>query len=261
VKFTNAITRQDVAGGSAAVNMAGCSAGQFIYAALTAPISLQAGVSYYLTSLEVTGGDTWYDFGPVSTTSAATATNSAYYGGAWGREGGLNTSYGPPNFEFSVVSGTTPSGTTFITAYAGADVRNNYGGWVGTQLTVGSSNLIVTAVGRLCLAGNSGTHAVEFVNASTVQEVTGGLAVVNMAGCTAGQFVYTTLATPITLQAGVNYDLASLEVAGGDTWYDIGGISTTSDALVTNSVYNDGSWIGMSSTYTSYVPPNFQYHF
>jgi hypothetical protein len=77
--------------------------------------------------------------GAVSATSAATATNSAYNGGAWASEGGQNTSYGPPNFEYSVVSGT--SGTAFITAYAGADVRNNYGGWVGTQLTVGSSNL------------------------------------------------------------------------------------------------------------------------
>jgi hypothetical protein len=236
--------------------MAGCQGGQFIYAALTAPISLLSGVRYYLTSSEVTGGDTWYDYGPVSATSAATITNSIYNGGSWGSEGGQNTSYVPPNFEYSV-----EAGAAFVTAYAGAEVRNDYGGWVGTQLTVGSSNLIVTAVGRLCLAGNSGTHPVEFVNASTGQEITGGSAVVNMAGCTAGQFVYATLATPITLQAGVNYHLASLEVVGGDTWYDSGGISTTPAALVTNSVYNDGNWIGMSSTNTSYVAPNFQYHF
>jgi hypothetical protein len=83
--------------------MAGCTAGQFIYAALTAPISLQAGVSYYLTSLEVSGGDTWYDYGAVSATSAATITNSYYNGGSWGSEGGQNTSYGPPNFEYSIV--------------------------------------------------------------------------------------------------------------------------------------------------------------
>jgi hypothetical protein len=256
VKFTNASTAQDVAGGSAAVNMTGCTAGQFIYAVLTAPISLETGVSYYLTSLEVSGGDTWYDYGAVSATSAATIANSIYNGGSWASEGGQNTSYGPPNFEYSVASGTA-----FVTAYAGADVRNNYSGWVGTQLTIGSSSLTVTAVGRLCLPGNSGTHTVEFVNASNGQAVAGGSALVNMAGCTSGQFVYATLATPITLQAGVNYHLASLEVLGGDTWYDFGGVTTTSAALVTNSVYHDGSWIGMSSTNTSYVSPNFQYHF
>jgi hypothetical protein len=59
------------------------------------------------------------------------------------------------------------SGTAFITAYSGSDVRNNYSGWVGTQMTIGSSSLNVTSVGRLCLPGNSANHTVKFTNAST----------------------------------------------------------------------------------------------
>jgi hypothetical protein len=82
-----------------------------------------------------------------------------------------------------------------------------------------------------------------------------------MAGCTAGQFVYTALVTPITLQPGVSYEFASQEVLGADTWYDMGPIATTPDAWVTNSVYYAGYWISINSSNTSYVPPNFKYHF
>jgi hypothetical protein len=256
VKFTNATTGVDVTGGMATVNMAGCTAGQFIYTALPAPITLQSGTAYYLSSQEVAGGDMWYDEGGVTVTSDAAAKMSASYDGSWTMAGGANTSYVPPNFEYSVVSGAA-----FITSYAGSDVRNNYAGFVGTEFTVGSSPVTVTAVGRLCLAGNSATHTVKFANASTGADVTGGSAVVNMAGCTAGQFVYATLSTPITLTAGGKYDLASLEASGGDTWYDYGTIATTSAGVVTNSIYNNGSWISMSSANTSYGPPNFQYHF
>jgi hypothetical protein len=258
VKFVNAATGQDVAGGSASVNMAGCTAGHSVYAALLTPISLQAGLSYYLVSLEVQGGDKWYDLGAVSTTSDASVTNSVYaYLGTWIRFGSTNTSYVPPNFEYSVASSTA-----FITGYTGSDVRNDYDGWVGTQLTVGSSSLTVTSVGRACLAGNSGTHTVKFVNAATGQDVSGGSASVNMAGCTAGHSVYVALPAAISLQVGLSYYLVSLEVGGGDKWYDLGAVSTTSDAVVTNSVYTYlGSWIGFGTANTSFVPPNFRYHF
>ena len=81
-----------------------------------------------------------------------------------------------------------------------------------------------------------------------------------MAGCTLGQFVYTALAATINLAAGASYYLVSQEVANGDQWYDIAGVSTTADAAVNNSVYSNGaSWITISSPNTSYVPPNLQY--
>jgi hypothetical protein len=99
------------------------------------------------------------------------------------------------------------------------------------------------------------------VNAATGQDISGGSALVNMAGCTPGQSVYTALQTPISLQAGLSYYLVSLEVQWGDTWYNLGPVSTTADALVTNSVYFYGTWVGFGSAGTSYVPPNFRYHF
>jgi len=254
VKFAS--NGQDVPGGSVTVNMAGCTAGQFVYTALPATISLQASVSYELASLEVAGGDTWYDNGSVTATSDATVTNAVYYNGNWVNFSGANTSYVPPNFEYTVAPGIS-----YITAYSGSDVRNNFSGWAGMQITVGSAPLTVTSVGRLCLTGNSGTHTVKFATAANGQDVPGGSATVNMAGCTAGQFVYTTLTAPISLQPGASYEFASQEVVGADTWYDAGPVTTTSDALATNSVYYGGTWIGIDSTNSSYVPPNFKYHF
>ena len=181
VEFFSAATGLAVAGGSAAVNMAGCTAGQFVYANLPTGITLQAGTSYYVASQEVAGGDTWYSNGG----------RLRYLGcdGAQCRLSGRdlvhllrvrNTSYVPPNFKYS-----GGSGTAFVTAFAGSTVRNDYGGWLGMELTVGSSSLTVTSVGRLCLAGNSASHTVEFVSTATGQAVTGGSASVNMAGCTA----------------------------------------------------------------------------
>jgi hypothetical protein len=257
VEFASVSTGQTVSGGSAAVNMAGCTPGQFVYSSLPTSIILTAGASYYLASQEVAGGDTWYDIGAVATTSDAVLTDAAYNGGSWISIGESGAAFGPPNFEYTV----TASGTPFVTSYAGSsDVRNDYTSFVGTQLTVGASSLTVTSVGRLCLAGNSATHAVKFANASTGQDIPGGSAVVNMAGCTPGQFVYAALTTPIVLQPGASYDLGSMEVGGGDTWYNTAGVTTTADASITNSAYYNGYWISMNTANTAYVPVNFQYH-
>jgi hypothetical protein len=257
VKF--AANGQDVPGGSVQVNMAGCTAGQFVYSALPSTISLQPGVTYELASLEVSGGDTWYDSGPVSTTADAAVNDAVFYNGSWINSSGANTSYVPPNFQYSVSGGSVAPGAPYITGYttAGRAVRNDFGGWVGARLTVGSSALNVSSIGRLCLAGNSSTHTVKF--AANGQDVPGGSAQVNMAGCTAGQFVYSSLSSTISLQPGVTYELASQEVSGGDTWYDSGPVSTTADAAVNDAVFYNGSWINSSGANTSFVPPNFQY--
>lgn len=238
VKFVSASTGSDVAGGSASVNMAGCTMGTFVYTALASPITLAVGSSYYLVSQENAGGDLWYDSGAISTKSVASVTHSVYfYNGIWYVNGGANTSYVPPDFLYTV---TPPSSTpAFVTTYNlnNAPLRNDFSGFVGMRFTVGSTPLDVTSLGRICVAGNSGTHTVKFVLDSTGVDVPGASAGVNMAACSAGQFVYTALGSPITLLANTAYYLASQETAGGDQWYDHGLLTTTTDAAVNNSVY------------------------
>jgi len=89
----------DVSGGSISLNMSGCTGGQFKYAALPSSIVLAANTAYYVVTLEVNGGDRWYDSGTVSSTSAAAVNNSVYFNGtSWLPFNGANTSYVPPNF-------------------------------------------------------------------------------------------------------------------------------------------------------------------
>lgn len=389
IKLVNASNGTDVPGGSLALSMAGCSAGQFWYGQPAGAITLPANGVYYLVSLEASGGDQWYDYGGVSSTNAATVNNSVYsFGGSsWIAVSMANTSYVPPNFIYTLlqpgppdltiskthsgsftqgqtgatysisvtnsggsptsgtvsVTDTTPSGltatnitgsgwsctepagpctrsdplnpgasylpltvtvtvatngaasvtntatvsgggesntsndtandlttiqvplagTAFVTGYAlgGPALRNDFTGWVGMQFTVGANSLTVSALGRVCIVGNAGTHTVKFVNAANRTDVPGGSASLNLGGCVAGQFFYAALAGPITLQPNTAYYLVSQEASGGDQWYDHGGVTTANDAAVNNSLYSfDGAnWIAASTYNTSYVPPNFLY--
>jgi hypothetical protein len=128
------------------------------------------------------------------------------------------------------------------------------------KFTVGSSAITVSSLGRICIAGNAGTHTIKLVNANGA-DVAGGLLSLSMAGCTAGQFKYATLPGAITLSANTAYILASLEVSGGDYWYDHGGVSSTAAAAVNSSIWFDGSsWNPYDGPNTSYVPVNFLYH-
>ena len=69
----------------------------------------------------------------------------------------------------AITSSSGDGATAFLTGYAlnGQSLRNDFTGWVGMNLTVGGSAIRVTALGRICLAGNSGTHTVKFVNSGT----------------------------------------------------------------------------------------------
>jgi len=141
----------------------------------------------------------------------------------------------------------------------GPSLRNDFTGWVGMKLTVGTTPLSVSALGRICAVGNSQTHTVKFVNASDGSDVAGASVSLSMAGCTAGQFVYQAI-SPALLAAGASYYLVTQETQGRDRWYDQGAVSTKTDAAVNGAIYAwNGSWYAGGSANTSYVPPNFQY--
>jgi len=99
VELVNAVTGMVVPGSSASVSMAGCTPGGFAYTALGSAIALPAGGTYYVVSLETSGGDQWYDLATLAATSAGQVTNSVYqYNGTWITIGGPGTSYVPANF-------------------------------------------------------------------------------------------------------------------------------------------------------------------
>jgi hypothetical protein len=261
VKLSNAGTGVVLPGGSAQVNMAGCTTGQFTSVTLSTPITLTAGASYYLASQETSGGDKWYDLGQISTTTAATSNNSVYsYDGSnWLSISGANTSYVPPTFGY--LAAPPDPNPPFVTSFglSNPPLRRDFSGWVGMKLTVGAAALNAAYLGRVCVAGNSTIHTVKFVDAASGADVAGGSAAIGMTGCTAGQFVYTALANSISLAAGKTYYLVSQELSGGDQWYDFGSISVRSAASVNSAVYGfGGSWYAIGSANMSYVPPNFK---
>lgn len=92
----------DVPGGSANVNMAGCTASQFAYAPLDSSLTLQANTEFYLVSQEFSGGDQWYDQSSLATMPVATVESSVFsYGTGWAAET-VQTAYGPPTFLYTV---------------------------------------------------------------------------------------------------------------------------------------------------------------
>ena len=153
-----------------------------------------------------------------------------------------------------------PAPLPFVTSQALAQTRNNYSGWVGMQLAVGPLPMRVVSLGRICAPSNSGQHAIKLVQTSVGIDVSGGAAIVNMFGCTPGQYVWTPLPSPIVLNAGTSYFLVSQETSGGDSWYDISSVGNTNVGTVRGGAYGPGnSWTTAGSAGSSYGPPNLLY--
>ena len=71
----------DLSGGGGSVNITlpSGTAGQFAFAPLASPVTLDANASYYLMSAEINGGDQFYDLGPVTTTNAASVDSGVVF--------------------------------------------------------------------------------------------------------------------------------------------------------------------------------------
>lgn len=117
---------------SVPVSMAGCTPGQFKYATISNLI-LQANSSYYLVSGETINGDQWYDYEPVTTTSAASLIGPTYFDGlSWVVVEPTSRSYVPVNFLYTPINdnnapivvmtapsnNATVSGTIAVKAFA-----------------------------------------------------------------------------------------------------------------------------------------------
>jgi hypothetical protein len=141
-----------------------------------------------------------------------------------------------------------------------SNLRNDFAGFVGISFTVNQPNpMLVSSLGRICIAGNTASHVVKLVDGGSWKNVSGAAATVSMAGCTPGQFVYANLPNNIQLAAGSVYYLVSQEAAGGDTWYDAAGV-TVNGASGKGSVYSyNGVWVPNSDGAKSYVPPNLRF--
>jgi hypothetical protein len=167
----------------------------------------------------------------------------------------------PSNAATLTVVASVPT-TNFVTSFSLGTARNDFTGWVGMSITVGPSPVTVTALGRIVASGNTGSHTVKIVNASTSQDVAGSSVSVPTSGGTAGTFAYANLPSSVILNANTAYYIMSQETSGGDIWYDMNTtIQTTGIAAATSVVYSyDGaSYSGFASANQSYGPVGFLY--
>jgi hypothetical protein len=148
--------------------------------------------------------------------------------------------------------------TAFVTSYVQSTARNDFDGWLGLGFTVGPAPITVTQLGRLWLSGNSQTHTLKLISSITGANVSVSI---SMTGGSAGQFVYGTLSSAVTLSANTRYYLVSQETAGGDQWgHDNTTVTTASNATCDGPVLSDpyGGWTLRLVPNTTFGPLNFR---
>ena len=152
--------------------------------------------------------------------------------------------------------------TTFVQDKTLGTIRNNLTGWVGMKFTTGAAAVTVTSIGRVYVAGNTGTHTVKLVNVATGADVAGGSVSINTStGTPSNGFKYASLAAPVILAANTAYYLVSQETSGGDQWYDSNTVlTTTTIATVNNAVSRpNNQWVAAGGANNSFGPVDFKY--
>jgi hypothetical protein len=209
-----------------------------------------------------------YKDGTVVTLTAPAAVNGNNFQ-KWQKDGADYSSSASTNVTMDADHNMTaiyvsPGGTaSYVTGKTLGTPRNSYNGFAGMKITVGANPVTVTALGRLEVSGNTGTHTVKLVNAVGGTDVTGGSVSVTMSGETAGDFTYATLSSPVVLAAGSSYYLVSQETFGGDQYYGAEDTTVTTTAVATevSGVYGagGGAWSFNGDAGQTYGPVDFQY--
>ena len=267
VKLVDASTGVDVSGAAVFVMPGSAPAGTFAYAALSSPVTLAASKSYYVVTQETSGGDQWYDTNTsMQTTADATETGSIYGAGFWASGGPAGHSYGPVDVKYTLGAGAPApppppvSGTALVTSMFLGTPRNNYSGWVGTVVKVGAAPMVVSGLGRIAVAGNTQSHTVKLVDATSGLDVPNGSVSITPANASPGAMAYAALATPVTLNPSQTYFVVTQETYGGDQWYDFNtALQTTADASLTAAVYGGPAWTQIGTSGHSYGPVDVKY--
>jgi hypothetical protein len=149
---------------------------------------------------------------------------------------------------------------SFVLAKTLGTSRVNLTGLAGMAIRVAASPLTIKTLGRIVDSGHAGTHVVSIVNPVNSQSL--GSVVVDVAAGNVGEFVYSALASPVTLPAGANVFIVSQETAGVE-FHDANTttVQTTNVARVDSGVFSDGAnpFTIVSTTGHTFGPVDFQY--
>ena len=160
---------------------------------------------------------------------------------------------------YQVTPPPPPPLPTMITGITTGALRNDYTGTLGCVFKV-TAPITVKALGRYICAASTGTHLVVICDSSTGNLITS--ASVATSGVAVGEYAYADLASPVTLQTGITYGIASAETGGGDKWLDnnTSQVAGAGFTLVGFGLANGGSsWQTNAPADTTYVGLNLKY--
>lgn len=234
LKIVDAATGEDVPG--AAVTVQGGEVEKFTYGQLEAPVTLQAGKTYYLLSEEHYEGDSWAEHGfrydpPAGAGVVVTGgvfylpDNNTFNPDTAGNYGfvGLDIQYTMGAYAVSDTENELISDIMYADGYLNA--LRDHGIKIGTTFTVGDKDIYVSELGRLYFGGGTNAHTMYLVDAATGKTIPGSALSVP-AGGTAGEYTWGKLVNPIKLQAGKKYHVICEEIADdGDKWLEGGSLA------------------------------------
>jgi len=149
-------------------------------------------------------------------------------------------------------------GKPLITSQTLGTLRNNFGDALGCGFTVGSSAVVVSALGRWVVSGNSGSHLLFIADFSGT---TIGTATINTSGLPVGYNYVNIDQGLITLQADSFYYLQSVEVSGGDFWYNVDTTPTVDSRFAYSGAFDRvGGTLTFSDTSGIYGPVNLLFY-
>lgn len=108
--------------------------------------------------------------------------------------------------------------TQFIDKTTLGTEKNDFTGWRGMKITIGSTPVRIKSLGRMYKRGNSQTHSVRIVKESDKSIIS--TVSIPMTNWNHEQFKYVNLTTSVTLAANTSYYIVSQETSGGDKWSD-----------------------------------------
>jgi hypothetical protein len=149
----------------------------------------------------------------------------------------------------------------FITSLTGGTTRNSQTGPAGGAFLVGPNALVVTALGRWTVSGNSQSHYVNLTTASFGSPpITLATVTINTSGLPVG-FAFANIISPsVVLIPGQLYAVMAQETAAGDSNLDANwAVATTPDGTYYGSVYLIGANLANSPASSPYGGANFLY--
>ena len=136
--------------------------------------------------------------------------------------------------------GGGPTGNPLLTGQTLVTTESDYTGGLGMEITVNSNtNVAVTAIGRWCYSGNSGSHVLSIYrdDSTLLTNVT-----INLSGLASGQYQYVTLSPAVTLGFSSRFFIMSAETTGGDVWGAALSVTANSGiGTVYDAAYYDGT--------------------